>query len=115
MELPLPLLGTYFTIQQSIVTVNVGTPVQLMAMDPSRWAWIITLQSSAGGGISTDTDPAHPYIFLMSQAGDRAEMVFRDFGGLVQYPWFGTSFLNPFILGVVEILYRPPQLAPTQE
>ena len=102
----LPFLSKDFLIAPQIVTgTAVQSWVQFVPQNSSRWGLIVILASGTTF-ISIAPDPAFQGGFRLSTNGQVIQYHFRDWGGLVQVPWYYMDGNTP-VFTVYEVLYRP--------
>lgn len=113
MNVPLPVLGSWFTILESQVTVPNGSYVQLVKQNPQRYC--VVFSAIDGKQVNLALDPNFDIrgsFTLANQANASVQngtFDFATYGGLVQVPWFGTSGTAVAqAIGIIEVLYMPP-------
>lgn len=109
MEIPLPLLGSYFSTQQRNFTIPAPAFVPIMSPNPNRWGFIVTQINNQPTELDITQDLTTGPIAILGTAGDRFERFFRDWGCLTQLQWFAGTNIGPTTICVTEILYQPPQ------
>lgn len=102
----LPFLSKDFQVAPQLVAGSaVQAWVQFLPPNPTRWGFIVILNSGTTF-VSVLTDPGFQSGFRLSTNGQSIQYHFRDWGGLVQVPWYYMDGNNPS-LTVFEVLYRP--------
>lgn len=113
MNVPLPVLGSWFIIHESQVTVPNGNYVQLVPQNPQRYAIVFSAIDGKQVNLALDQNFDLGGSFtLANQANASVQngtFDFATYGGLVQVPWFGTSGTAVSQkVGIIEVLYMPP-------
>ena len=101
-------LGGQWNIVEHTVTLPSFAPILLVAhASPLRYAIIFSIATGGSSGyISLTTVPGNPVgtgLFLGPNGGVLA-LTYRDYGGLVQVPWYGSSPTFGLELEIIEIL-----------
>jgi hypothetical protein len=96
-----------FQVKMRKVDLDALGPKLVLKQDPNRWGFI--LSNNSGDTLSFGPDPATGTGFNVTLAslGDRLELHFRAWGGLVQVAWYGLDFTRAGSVTVVEVLYLP--------
>lgn len=117
-DLPLPILGSYFKLVDRSKAGDIATTVNpLLEPNPQRWAVYFW---NPGDGATVLR--VHPLILNQAIGGDDLVagttyrlFTFSQMGALVQCGWgFEVNPLNDHI-GCFEILYQPPAMSSGME
>lgn len=112
MDLPLPILGSYFDWKDhTFVNGGNGIPIKVLDPNPQRWAIIFF-------NPGTHAMYAQPYSDLVPNRGipvvvGGAPVIldFRQVGSLVHSAWFVQTPGIGDVQGILEVLYNPPRMS----
>jgi hypothetical protein len=113
MDIPLPILATYFVTRESQVVVPVGSYVPLISNNGNRWS--VLFCSVTGGQVNLVRNQNLPLSgsLTLANAANASEqfilLAFKELGPAVQEAWFGTSGTGVAeTVGITEVIYQPP-------
>lgn len=108
MNVPLPILGSYFVVRERSQLIAATGPQQLVGPDPRRWALQFFNNSAPSVVMFVFPDPAMGIAGGYQVQPGYTEWWFERHGAMVQLAWFCT--INPVgnFAGCYEILYQPP-------
>lgn len=113
MEVPLPILGSYFTYRDASILTTVGGLNAILNPDPSRWGIVFW---NAGAAAATEAvwwtaDGGITGGVPLLQTTLPWLITFPSHGSLVQAGWWGSSNPVGTNIGCIEIRYLPPPSA----
>jgi hypothetical protein len=103
----------YFRVRTSVYSVNQAV-MQVLTTEPRRIAVYFVNHASSSINLWTDaTVSTTKGITLQTGEGAAANnnlsLVFKDYGGLVQWEWYAYASGSSSTLDILEVLYTPPQ------
>lgn len=100
-------LAADFVVSQ--VDIPVGTtPVQILNQDPTRWGLMfgnVNVSPNVYVGINANLTGQNG--FLINQSVNPLMVNFRDYGALVQVPWYAVSPSGVGQITMIIVQYRP--------
>ncbi len=112
MNIPLPILGSWFRYRDSSVLITtLAATQQVLLPDPSRWG---ILWQNGGTGLQfisfiSGGGPSGGFYLLTTTLPLLLD--FPHYGGLVQSAWYASSNPSGQQLNIWEILYQPPAMS----
>ena len=112
MDVPLPVLASYFVVREFQIPLPLGPPVQLLTPNSNRWALLFCSLGGTTIGLMRNANLASPGSLTLANAANASNqfvlLTFRDVGPVVQDQWFGVAVGVAGTIGIQEIVYQPP-------
>jgi len=107
-DIPLPVLGSYFKIVQNLYQ-GVGSPSTQIAM-PNSQRWCITMKNFGTGQtfVGNFNDLVNNPAYDIYQTTLPMDVFFDRHGAWCQLPWYAFQVVGSLSLSVCEIFYQPP-------
>lgn len=99
-------LSGLWDVQETTMTLTLGTWEEILPADPTRWFLSITGPS---GSVFYTTRPdlyAGTVSALSTPMFQPIELKYQDAGPLVQAPWFGVTIGGPLLIGLMTASVR---------